>query len=94
LLGIALPFIRAGYDYTGVDISPASMKRLAGKLAGDPGTAYRSQLRQADIKRCHSWPRVLMLLLWVNLWLLWLRGRAISDWGLGIGNQQSLVPNY
>jgi SAM-dependent methyltransferase len=47
---IALPFIRAGYDYTGVDISPAMMNRLAGKLAGDPGTAaYRFQLREADI---------------------------------------------
>jgi SAM-dependent methyltransferase len=46
---IALPFIRASYDYTGVDISPAMMARLAGKLAGDPGTAYRFQLREADI---------------------------------------------
>jgi len=47
---IALPFIHAGYDYTGVDISPAMMARLAGKLAGDPGVAaYRYQLREADI---------------------------------------------
>ncbi len=47
---IALPFIRAGYDYTGVDISPAMMDRLAGKLADDPGmVAYRFQLHQADI---------------------------------------------
>ena len=46
---IALPFIRAGYDYTGVDISPAMMARLSGKLAGDTGTAYRFQLRQANI---------------------------------------------
>jgi SAM-dependent methyltransferase len=47
---IALPFIRAGYDYTGVDISPAMMARLSGKLAGDPGmAAYRVQLHQADI---------------------------------------------
>ncbi len=47
---IALPFIRAGYDYTGVDISPAMMARLSGKLAGDAGKAtYRLQLREADI---------------------------------------------
>lgn len=47
---IALPFIRAGYDYTGVDISPAMMDRLASKLVGDSDTtAYRFQLHQADI---------------------------------------------
>lgn len=47
---IALPFIRAGYDYTGVDISQAMMDRLAEKLAGDAGAAgYRHQLRVADI---------------------------------------------
>ena len=47
---IALPFIRAGYDYTGVDISPAMMARLADKLAGDSGAAaYRFQLHEADI---------------------------------------------
>src|SRR5439155_3057000 len=46
---IALPFIRAGYDYTGVDISAAMMARLAGKLAGDAGAAYRYQLHEADI---------------------------------------------
>jgi SAM-dependent methyltransferase len=47
---IALPFIRAGYDYTGVDISQAMMDRLAGKLAGDSGTpTYRFQLHQANI---------------------------------------------
>jgi SAM-dependent methyltransferase len=47
---IALPFIRAGYDYIGVDISPAMMDRLTNKLAGDPDpTAYRFQLHQADI---------------------------------------------
>lgn len=47
---IALPFIRASYDYTGVDVSPAMMARLAGKLAGDPSAAtYRYELREADI---------------------------------------------
>jgi ubiquinone/menaquinone biosynthesis C-methylase UbiE len=47
---IALPFIRAGYDYSGVDISPAMMARLTDKLTSEPGTAtYRFQLRQADI---------------------------------------------
>jgi SAM-dependent methyltransferase len=47
---IALPFIRAGYDYTGVDISRAMMDRLAAKLAADPGAAaYRYELREADV---------------------------------------------
>ena len=47
---IALPFIRAGYDYSGVDISPAMMERLTDKLAADTDTAvYRFQLHQADI---------------------------------------------
>jgi SAM-dependent methyltransferase len=47
---IALPFIRANYDYTGVDISSAMMARLADKLAGDPGAVtYRFQLHEADI---------------------------------------------
>src|SRR4029079_90376 len=47
---IALPFIRAGYDYTGVDISQAMMDRLRAKLAGDQSVAdYRFQLRQGDI---------------------------------------------
>jgi SAM-dependent methyltransferase len=49
---IGLPFIRAGYDYTGVDISPAMMQRLAAQLADDPGaSAYRYQLHQADVTR-------------------------------------------
>ena len=47
---IALPFIRAGYDYTGVDISRQMMDRLAAKLAADPAAAgYRYDLREADI---------------------------------------------
>src|SRR5215211_5157710 len=47
---IALPFIRAGYDYTGVDISQAMMDRLAGKLAQDPSRpTYRFELRHGDI---------------------------------------------
>jgi SAM-dependent methyltransferase len=47
---IALPFIRAGYDYTGVDIAQAMMDRLTAKLEGDPHAAsYRYQMRQADV---------------------------------------------
>jgi ubiquinone/menaquinone biosynthesis C-methylase UbiE len=47
---IALPFIRGGYDYTGVDISRAMMDRLAAKIAADPGAAgYRYDLREADV---------------------------------------------
>jgi SAM-dependent methyltransferase len=47
---IALPFIRAGYDYTGVDLSQAMMDRLTAKVAADPAReTYRFQLRQGDI---------------------------------------------
>ena len=47
---IALPFIRGGYDYTGVDISRAMMDRLAAKIAADPSAAgYRYDLREADV---------------------------------------------
>lgn len=46
---IALPFIRAGYDYTGVDISQAMMDRLVDKLAAEASPQRRYDLRQADI---------------------------------------------
>ena len=47
---IALPFIRAGYDYTGVDISRQMMDRLAAKLAEDPAAGgYRYDLREGDV---------------------------------------------
>ncbi|MFN8503895.1 class I SAM-dependent methyltransferase [Kouleothrix sp.] len=47
---IMLPFIRAGYDVTGVDLSQAMMDRLLAQIAGDPGRAgYRVELHQADI---------------------------------------------
>jgi ubiquinone/menaquinone biosynthesis C-methylase UbiE len=47
---IALPFIRAGYDYTGVDISRPMMDRLEAKLAADAGAAgYRYELHEADV---------------------------------------------
>jgi ubiquinone/menaquinone biosynthesis C-methylase UbiE len=61
---IALPFIRAGYDYTGVDISPAMMQRLAGKLAGDAGaSAFATSCARRISRACRSRPRILMLLL-------------------------------
>ena len=47
---IALPFIRAGYDYTGVDISRKMMDQLTRKLASDPDTSgYRYHLVHGDI---------------------------------------------
>ncbi len=47
---IALPFIRAGYDYTGVDLSQPMMDQLTRKLAAEPaGQTYHYHLRQADI---------------------------------------------
>lgn len=49
---IALPFIRAGYDFTGVDLSQPMMDRLLAKIAGDPGRAsYRVSLQQADVTK-------------------------------------------
>jgi ubiquinone/menaquinone biosynthesis C-methylase UbiE len=49
---IALPFIQAGYSYTGIDISDAMMDRLREKLANDPAAStYNYELRQADATR-------------------------------------------
>lgn len=45
---IALPFIQAGYDYTGVDLSSAMLDRLRAKLA-DGNANYRYDLREADV---------------------------------------------
>ncbi len=47
---IALPFIRAGYDYTGVDLSQPMMDQLMRKLDGAPDAGrFRYQLLRADI---------------------------------------------
>lgn len=47
---IALPFIQAGYDFTGVDISQAMMDQLQSKLTALPHkTMYRYELHQTDI---------------------------------------------
>ncbi len=46
---IALPFIRGGYDYTGVDISLEMMAKLEQKLAGEDTSAYNFRLQTADI---------------------------------------------
>ena len=47
---IALPFIRGGYDFTGIDLSQAMMDRLLAQIAGDAGRAgYRLDLRQGDV---------------------------------------------
>lgn len=49
---IALPFIQAGFDYSGVDISQAMMDKLKEKLAGDPQHGeYRYQLYLGDVTR-------------------------------------------
>ncbi len=47
---VALPFVRAGYDYTGVDLSQSMMDQLARKLADEPDTSrHRYRLVQADV---------------------------------------------
>lgn len=49
---IALPFIQAGYDYTGIDLSHPMMARLENKLAATPpapGHPPRYALLQGDI---------------------------------------------
>ena len=52
---IALPFIEAGYEYDGVDVSAAMMGRLEQKIAdlaaatGKQRTDYHSKLIQSDI---------------------------------------------
>src|SRR4051794_10802245 len=47
---IALPFIQANYNYTGVDLSLAMMEQLMVKLAAGPGASpYHYNLLQADV---------------------------------------------
>jgi ubiquinone/menaquinone biosynthesis C-methylase UbiE len=47
---IALPFIRAGYDFTGVDLSQPMMEQISRKLAADSqADNYRYRLLEADI---------------------------------------------
>lgn len=47
---IALPFIRAGYDYTGVDLSEPMMQQLTRKLAAEPEATERHyRLLRADV---------------------------------------------
>ena len=50
---VALPFIQAGYDYTGTDISGPMMARLTNKLAADEALSktYNYRLVEADITR-------------------------------------------
>lgn len=46
---IALPIVRAGYHYTGIDLSPRMMDVLRDKLRAIPGTAERVTLVEGDI---------------------------------------------
>lgn len=47
---IALPFIQAGYDYTGIDLSQPMMDKLEQKLTEDPAKAnFRYKLQQGDV---------------------------------------------
>jgi ubiquinone/menaquinone biosynthesis C-methylase UbiE len=48
---IALPFIRAGYEYTGVDISREMMTRLRTKLAASHDAGMRYRLVGGDVMR-------------------------------------------
>jgi ubiquinone/menaquinone biosynthesis C-methylase UbiE len=48
---IALPFIRAGYDYTGVDLSRAMMARLRAKVSAEQLLAARYRLVAGDVMR-------------------------------------------
>ena len=47
---IALPFIKSGYDFTGVDISPEMLKRLENKLSVESEISkYRYNLQLGDV---------------------------------------------
>jgi len=49
---IALPFIRAGYNYVGVDISRSMMSHLEAKLADEPNRgSLRYELHEGDITK-------------------------------------------
>src|SRR6266487_75938 len=60
---IALPIIRAGYSYTGIDISPRMMERLRATLLTIPNASQRVQLIEGDITSMPFFPvRIVCLL--------------------------------
>ena len=46
---IALPIIRAGYHYPGIDVAPRMLDKLRAALVGIPGAAERVTLVEGDI---------------------------------------------
>lgn len=46
---IALPIIRAGYAYTGIDLSPRMLEKLRAALPSIPGAAERVTLVEGDV---------------------------------------------
>ncbi len=83
---IALPFIRAGYDYTGVDISAAMMARLTAKLEADPQPhSYRYRLHQANVLQLPYPNGSFDVILAVHVFHL------INDWQAGIDEARRVL---
>jgi ubiquinone/menaquinone biosynthesis C-methylase UbiE len=77
---IALPIIRAGYRYTGVDISPRMLDKLRAALPAIPGAEQRVMLLEGDIAALPFPDRSFDVVLAVNVYhLVADRLRAIAE---------------
>jgi SAM-dependent methyltransferase len=77
---IALPIIRAGYRYTGVDISPRMMSRLRAALAEIPGATERVTLVEGDATALPFADRSFDVVLAVHVFhLVSDRARAVAE---------------
>ncbi len=77
---IALPIIRAGYSYTGIDISPRMMERLRATLLTIPNASQRVQLIEGDITSMPFTDRSFDIVLSVHVYhLIANRAQAVTE---------------
>lgn len=77
---IALPIIRAGYPYTGIDLSPRMLERLRAGLRAIPGAGERVTLVEGDITALPFTDRSFDVVLSVNVFhLVSDRPRAVAE---------------
>ncbi len=77
---IALPIIRAGYHYTGIDVAPRMLDKLRAALAEIPGAAERVTLVEGDITELPFADRSFDVVITVHVYhLIADRARAIAE---------------
>src|SRR5919199_550379 len=90
---IALPIIRAGYRYTGVDISPRMLEKLRAALRTIPGAEQRVTLVEGDITALPLADRSFDVVVTVHvLHLVADRTRAIGE-GVRVLNRPGVALN-